>query len=65
MVNKLELSKDPNPKLFYHALEALGGLEESKVPELVFYQFIWKWLEGAGFYPQATRNFLVGATLKF
>jgi DNA repair protein RecO (recombination protein O) len=55
LVNKLELSKNPNPKLFYHSLEALNGLEESKNQELVFYQFIWKWLEGAGFHPKLRR----------
>ena len=55
LVNKLELSKDPNPKLFYHSLEALNGLVDSKAPELVFYQFIWKWLEVAGFHPKVRR----------
>lgn len=55
LINKLELSKDPNPTLFYHSLDALHGLEESKVPELVFYQFIWRWLENAGFHPKLRR----------
>ena len=37
LINKLELNKAPNPKLFHYSLETLHGLEISKLPELVFF----------------------------
>lgn len=55
LINKLELSKNPNPKLFYYSVEALKGLEEAIEPELIFYQFIWRWLESTGLHPKLRR----------
>lgn len=50
LINKLEFAKEPNQWLFRQTLDTLTGLEKSNLPELLFYQFIWRWLENSGFH---------------
>ena len=49
LINKLELAKEPNRWLFRQTLDTLKGLEKSKSPEILLYQYIWRWLENSGF----------------
>jgi len=55
LIQKLEIAKEPNPLLFKQTLETLMGIEKTTIPELVLYQFVWRWLKSAGFHPKLRR----------
>jgi DNA repair protein RecO len=52
---KIEIAKKPNPLLFKWTLEALKALEYADIPDLILYQFIWRWIENSGFHPRLNR----------
>lgn len=55
IVDKLELIETPNPRLFIILLQSLQSLERAASPDLIFHQFIWRWLECSGFKPKLRR----------
>jgi len=76
-VNDLNINYEWNPKSFFSAVvvSALVNniFDKEYVSNGYYYTYDDDWsvpgqlttIEGAGYYPQATRNFLVGVTLKF
>ena len=76
-VNDLNVSYKWNPKSVFTSVVVSGLInnifDEKYVSNGYYYNYDDDWsvpgqlttIEGAGYYPQATRNFLVGLTLKF
>lgn len=76
-VNDLNISYEIKPKSVFKSILVSGLINnifsEKYISNGYYYTYDDTWsdpnsvttIEGAGFYPQATRNFLVGATLKF
>ena len=54
-LDRVEPKEAPNPRLFRQFLETLRAMETAESAELLFLQFIWRWLEGAGFKPKLRR----------
>ena len=77
LVNDFNVSYQWNPKSVFSSIvvSALVNniLDQEYVSNGYYYTYDDDWstpgvvttIEGAGYYPQATRNFLVGLTLKF
>jgi len=55
LLDKFEMVKAPNSALFTQALLTLHSLEKATLPELLFYHFLWHWLELSGFRPKLRR----------
>lgn len=64
MINQLELKEEPNTQLFGYLSETLTAIEKAKTPELILYQFIWRWLELSGFKPRLRRCLKCGQVPK-
>jgi len=54
-VDRMEQKEVPNPKLFRQLIDTLQSMESAGSGELLLLQFIWRWLEGAGFRPKLRR----------
>ncbi len=70
IINQLEMKEHPNPQLYSYFVETITSIERAKTPELILYQFVWRWLETSGFRPKLRRclkcgQFPVGETVRF
>jgi DNA repair protein RecO (recombination protein O) len=54
-VDRMEFKESTNPGLFAALLSAIEAIEKAHIPELILYQFLWRWLESAGFKPRLRR----------
>ena len=55
IVIQLEMKEHPNPQLYSYFVETLTSIEKANNPELILYQFVWRWLETSGFRPKLRR----------
>ncbi len=55
LIGQLEMKEDKNVWLFNNLAETITSIEKAVTPELILYQFIWRWLELSGFKPRLRR----------
>ncbi len=54
-LDRMEEKQHANVRVYAQLLEALHGFEKAENPELILLQFIWRWLDNAGFKPKLRR----------
>lgn len=59
-LDAVEAREHPNVRLYSQLVQSLEELSGVRQPELVLYQFVWRWLSGAGFRPRFRRCMACG-----